>query len=64
MIDGVDMDIAKQVVRRLQASDAEAMVGMLQEMFLIKGMAHAAEELDLLKECEEYTVASFEQITE
>ena len=54
MIDGLDMDIAKQIVRRLQASDAEALVGMLQEMFLIKGMAHAAEELDLLKECEEY----------
>lgn len=54
MIDGVDMDTAKQIVRRLQASDAEALVGMLQEMFLIKGMVHAAEELDLLKECEEY----------
>lgn len=54
MIDGVDMDTAKQIVRRLQASDAEALVGMLQEMFLIKGMAHAAEELDLLKECEGY----------
>ena len=54
MIDGVDMDTAKQIVRRLQASDAEALVGMLQEMFLIKGMVHAAEELDLLEECEEY----------
>ena len=38
MIDGLDMDIAKQIVRRLQASDAEALVGMLQEMFLIKGI--------------------------
>lgn len=54
MIDGVDMDTAKQIVRRLQASDAEALVGMLQEMFLIKGMVHAAEELDLLEECEAY----------
>ena len=54
MIDGLDMDIAKQIVRRLQASDADALVGMLQEMFLIKGMVHAAEELDLLKECEGY----------
>ena len=54
MIDGMDMDIAMQIVRRLQASDAESMVGMLQEMFLVKGMVHAAEELDLLRECEEY----------
>ncbi len=38
MIDGLDMDIAKQIVRRLQASDAEALIGMLQEMFLIKGI--------------------------
>ena len=54
MIDGLEMDIARQIVRRLQASDAEALVGMLQEMFLIKGMIYAAEELDLLKECEKY----------
>ena len=54
MIDGMDMEIAKQIVRRLQAADAEALVGMLQEMFLVKGMVHAAEELDLLSECEEY----------
>ena len=54
MIDGMEMDIAKQIVRRLQASDAEALVGMLQEMFLVKGMVHAAEDLDILSECEEY----------
>ena len=54
MIDGIDMPVAKQIVRRLQESDAEAMVGMLQEMFLIKGMVHAAEDLDILRECEAY----------
>ena len=54
MIDGLDMDIAKQIVGRLQQSDAEALVGMLKAMFLVKGRVHAAEELDLLGECEEY----------
>ena len=54
MIDGMDMDIVRQIIRRLQASDAEALVGMLQEMFLIKGMVHAAEELDILRACEEF----------
>ena len=37
MIDGMDMDIAKQIVGRLQQSDAEALVGMLKAMFLVKG---------------------------
>ncbi len=54
MIDGMDMDIAKQIVGRLQQSDAEALVGMLKAMFLVKGRVHATEELDLLGECEEY----------
>ena len=54
MIDGMDMDIAKQIVGRLQQSDAEALVGMLKAMFLVKGRVHAAEELDLLGACEEY----------
>ena len=54
MIDGLDMDIAKQIVGRLQQSDVEALVGMLKAMFLVKGRVHAAEELDLLGECEEY----------
>ena len=54
MIDGMDMDIAKQIVGRLQQSDAEALVGMLKAMFLVRGRVHAAEELDLLGECEEY----------
>ena len=54
MIDGMDMDIAKQIVGRLQQSDAEALVGMLKAMFLVKGRVHAAEELDILGECEEY----------
>ena len=52
--DSADMDIAKQIVGRLQQSDAEALVGMLKAMFLVKGRVHAAEELDLLGECEEY----------
>ena len=38
MIDGMDMDIAKQIVGRLQQSDAEALVGMLKAMFLVKGV--------------------------
>ena len=42
------------VVGRLQQSDAEALVGMLKAMFLVRGRVHAAEELDLLGECEEY----------
>ena len=54
MIDGMEMDIAKQIVRRLQANDAEALVGMLQEMFLLKGMVHAAEDLDILRDCEAF----------
>ena len=54
MIDGMEMDIAKQIVRRLQANDAEALVGMLQEMFLLKGMVHAAEDLDILRDCEDF----------
>ena len=54
MLDGTDMDTAKQIVRRLEESDAEAVAVMLQEMFLIKGMAYAAENLDILRDIEEF----------
>jgi hypothetical protein len=39
---------------RIEISDYKTAVRMLQALFLAKGMVHAAEELDILDNCEEY----------
>ena len=51
MMDGMDLSVAKQIIIRLEKSEPETMVSMIQAMFLAKGMEHAAEDLDILADC-------------
>ena len=47
-------DIAEKLIRRLEHSQPETMVCMIQSMFLMNGMTFEAEALDLLRNCEEF----------
>ena len=47
-------ELAKMLARRLALSEAETMVDMIQAVFLSNGLICAAEDLDILKECEVY----------
>lgn len=46
--------VAKILVKKLEESDAEEMVSMLQAIFLTSGMINASESLDALRFCEKY----------
>ena len=48
MADGMEMATVKQIVRRIGSAELEAVVPMLQMMFLSRGMVDAADELDML----------------
>lgn len=50
----MEPDLAKTVARRLERSEAETMVNMIQAIFLTNGLVCAAEDLDVLKECEAF----------
>ena len=52
--DEMGMEAAKKIVMRIEISDYKTAVRMLQALFLAKGMVHAAEDLDILDNCEEY----------
>ena len=54
MADGMEIDTLKQIVRRIGSADLEAVVPMLQTMFLARGMEDAADELDMLELCFRY----------
>ena len=54
MADGMEMATLKQLVSRLLSADMESVVPMLQSMFLARGMADAADELDMLELCFRY----------
>ena len=47
-------DASLQFVARLDNSDSKTAVNMIQAVFLTHGMKHAAEELDILMDCEPY----------
>ena len=49
-----DFASVRQLVRRFETSDSRTVVDMLQAMFLSNGYMHAAEELDILGECESF----------
>ena len=49
-----DPNVAKQLAKKLEDSDGETMVSMLQAIFLVNGMVGASEDLDILKFCERY----------
>ena len=46
--------VAKELVRKLEDSDGETMVSMLQAIFLVNGMVGASEDLNALRLCEKY----------
>ena len=60
MIEGMEIDTIKQLVRRIENTEAEAAVKMLQTMFLARGMVDAAIDLDILKICADYDEDAYE----
>ena len=59
LMDGKDLSTAKQIANRLEHSEPETMVSMLQAMFLASDMVHAAEDLDLLADCMRYDKVAY-----
>lgn len=54
ILNGIRFDASLQLVARLDNSDSKTAVNMIQAVFLAHGMEHAAEELDILMDCEPY----------
>ena len=54
IINGTSCESSLQFVARLDNSDSKTAVSMIQAVFLTHGMKHAAEELDILMDCEPY----------
>lgn len=54
IIEEGDHESAKHLVIRFENSDSRTLVRMIQAVFLAHGMEHAAEELDILMDCEPY----------
>ena len=46
--------VEKELARKLEDSDGETMVSMLQAIFLVNGMVGASEDLNALKLCKKY----------
>lgn len=46
--------VAKELARKLEDSDGETMVSMLQAIFLVNGMVGASEDLNALRLCKKY----------
>lgn len=54
IINDIRFDASLQFVARLDNSESRTAVSMIQAVFLTHGMKHAAEELDILMDCEPY----------
>ena len=55
----MEMETIEEIMMRMQNADSEALVGMLQVLFIAKGMKYAAEDLDLLIECDGFDDTSY-----
>ena len=54
IIEEMDRKSVKQLVIRFENSDSRTLISMIQAIFLSHGMKNAAEELDVLEECEPF----------
>ena len=57
-VSDMETETIEEIMMRMQNVDAEALVGMLQVLFIAKGMKYAAEDLDILSVCESYDETS------
>lgn len=60
MVSGMDIYLIKRIVHRLESSKPEQAVSMLQMMFMVSGMEHAAEDLDIIGFCNHYSDCSYD----
>ena len=60
MVSGMEIDLIKRIVHRLENSKPEQAVSMLQMMFMVSGMEHAAEDLDIIGFCNHYSDCSYD----
>ena len=58
-VSDMEPEAIEEIMMRLQNADSEALVGMLQVLFIAKGMKYAAEDLDILIECDEFEDISY-----
>ncbi len=60
MADGMEMIVLKEIVYRMEHTDPETAVIMLQSMFMAKGLEAAAVDLDILNVFSEYDADTYE----
>lgn len=60
MADGMEMIVLKEIVYRIEHTDPETAVVMLQSMFMAKGLEAAAVDLDILNVFSEYDADTYE----
>lgn len=60
MADGMEMFILKEIVYRMEHTDPETALIMLQSMFMTKGLENAAVDLDILNIFSEYDADVYE----
>lgn len=60
IIEDMDPESARQLVARFENSDSRILISMIQGIFLSHGMTHAAEDLDVLEECEPFDSQVFD----
>ncbi len=60
MADGMEMFVLKEIVYRMEHTDPETAVIMLQSMFMTKGLENAAVDLDILNIFSEYDADVYE----
>ena len=60
IIEEMDPESAQQLIIRFENSDSRTLMSMIQAIFLSHGMKHAAEDLDILEECEPFDSQVFD----
>lgn len=60
MVNGKEIALIKCIVHRLEHSRPKEAVKMIQMMFMVSGMEHAAEDLDILEYCHKQTDCSYD----
>lgn len=60
MADGMEMIVLKEIVYRMEHTDPETALVMLQSMFMAKGLESAAVDLDILNVFSEYDADTYE----
>ena len=64
ILENTDYDAAKQLVIRFENSDSRTVVSMIRAILLSHGMKHAAEELDILTDCDPFDSEAYDAFSD